>query len=111
LYYSERLVARGLPRLGEPANHSFTVDAQVTVGAVALAGARDVDPGGDGLKSAGADHQEIAGTRYPRSPSSTPWFAIFAASTYRRGIAGDAHPPASCSRSSGVPLRAARVAQ
>ena len=49
--------------------------------------------------------------RYACSPSSTPWFAIFAVSTYRNGIAGEAHPPASCSRSSGVPLRAARVAQ
>jgi hypothetical protein len=56
-------------------------------------------------------HKAITATRYGRSPSSTPWFAIFAVSTYRSGIAGEAHPPASCSRSSGVPLRAARVAQ
>ena len=51
-------------------------------------------------------YKAITRPRYPRSPSSTPWFAIFAVSTYRSGIAGDAHPPASCSRSSGVPLRA-----
>lgn len=47
----------------------------------------------------------------------TPSFATRAASTYLRGIGlseaelGKLHPPASCSRSSGVPFRALRVAQ
>ena len=35
--------------------------------------------------------------------STTPSFAISAPSTYLSGIAGEAHPPASCSRSTGVP--------
>ena len=39
----------------------------------------------------------------------TPSFATFAASTYRSGIAGLFQPPASCSRSLGVPFRAAFV--
>jgi hypothetical protein len=41
----------------------------------------------------------------------TPSFAIFAASTYLSGIAGELHPPASCNLPNGVPFRAARVAE
>ena len=62
-------------------------------------------------------HKKGQHTRREPSPTAhsphsnlTPSFAILAASIYRIGIAGLAHPPASISLSSGVPFLAAQVA-